>query len=178
MAGETMAHISTITVTGAASDVQFTNIPQTFTDLQVFISAKGRTNGPGFGALVVYTVTSQSSSLSTWKNLEGTGTGVSSYNAAQPIVGIMQHLSTATYGSTSVYIPNYTSSNEKFFSGDAVTEANQAEVRVTINALKINYTSPITFLGFGDGSYGGGLGVGSTISLYGILKGSGGATVS
>lgn len=173
----TMKLIATGTVTGSNSDIQFTNIPQTFTDLYVVISAKGRTTS-GVGALVIYTVDGQASNLSTWKQLSGNGSSAYSENNTYPIVGQVQHLSTATFGSVSAYIPNYTSSSQKVISSESVTENNGTTAYVSIHALRINYTSPISFLGFGDGSYGGGFATGSTISIYGITKGSGGAIVS
>lgn len=174
----TMTLIATATVAGSAADIEFTGVPQTFTDLYVLLSVKGRTSGPGNGAIVVYTETGQSSSLSTWRALEGNGSGASAPSAAYPIVGTVKHQSSATFSSTSIYIPNYTSSSKKIFSSESVSEDNATGAYQDINALIIDYTSPISKLGFGDGSYGGGFAVGSTISLYGITRGSGGATVS
>lgn len=172
-----MKLIASATVSGSASDIQFTNIPQTFTDLYVVISAKGRTSS-GVGALVIYTVDGQSSSLSTWRDLRSTGSGIENNGSAYPIVGNVQHVSDATFGSISVHIPNYKASTQKAIISDSVTENNATTAYINMNILRINYTDPISFLGFGDGSYGGGFAVGSTVSVYGIKNGSGGATVS
>lgn len=176
-----MKHLATIEVTGSAQDVQFSNISQDYTDLQVYVSAAGRTTGGTDAALVAYTVPGQSSSLSTWANISGTSSNNSSANtAAYPIVGTIQHVSgTNNYGSVSIYIPNYTSStNKKVFSYESVTENNSSTAYQSIGQLLLNYTSPITFLGFGDGSAGGGLKVGSIISLYGIKRPTTAATSS
>jgi hypothetical protein len=174
-----MTLISTATVTGSAADIQFSNIPQIYTDLYVLLSVAGRLTVGTDGAIVAYTELNQSNSLSSWRNLFGNGSGVSSGNTAYPIVGTVQYVAgTNTFGSTVINIPNYTSSNQKVFSYDTVTENNGTVAYQGIGALRINYTPPITFLGFGDGSAGGGFRVGSTISLYGITRGTGGATVS
>lgn len=171
--------IGTLVVSGSVGDIQFSNIPQSYTDLYVFASVAGRLTTGADGAMVIYTATGQSSSLSDWKNLYSNSSGVSSASSAYPIVGTLQYnASTNTFSSTSIHIPNYTSSNQKTFISDSVTESNTGTAYQSLNSLKINYTSPITFLGFGDGSAGGGFKVGSSISLYGIKGNSGGATVS
>lgn len=164
----TFIKIASATVTGSASDIQFTNIPQTYTDLCALISVTGRLTSGTAGALVVYTATGQSSSLSTWKDVRGDGSSAASYNAAYPIIGTIVYQTSSTFGSTNLYIPNYTSSNKKGFSSDSVTEANTVLSYAALNALMIDYTSPISFLGFGDGSAGGGLGIGTSVTLYGI----------
>lgn len=173
----TMRLIASATVSSSASDIQFTNIPQTFTDLYVLISAKGRTTS-GVGALVIYTVDGQSSSLSTWRNVLGNGSTTENNGSAYPIIGSLQHLSDAAFNSVAVHIPNYKASTQKAIISDSVTENNGTTAYNSMNILRINYTDPISFLGFGDGSFGGGMAVGSTISLYGITRGSGGAIVA
>ncbi len=174
-----MQLISSMTVNGVAGDIQFLNIPQNFTHLYAVVSVAGRLNVGTDGAMVVYTATGQSSSLSSWRNIYGNGSGASSANNAYPIIGTVQYVSgTSNYSSTNIFIPNYTSSNQKAFSSESVTENNGSVAYQSFNSLRINDTNPITFLGFGDGSAGGGFNPGSSISLYGITKGSGGATIA
>lgn len=164
----TYTKIASATVTGSAGDIQFSNIPQTYTDLSVLISAKGRLTSGNVGALVVYTANGQSSSLSTWKEVRGDGTGVASYNNAYPIIGLLTYQAATVFSSVNLYIPNYTSSNKKVFNSDSVTEENTTYAYQSLSGLTIDYTTAISFLGFGDGSAGGGLAVGSSITLYGI----------
>jgi hypothetical protein len=175
----TMTLIATGQVTGSAGDIQFTNIPQTYDDLYVLISAGGRITGGNEGAVVAYTATGQPSSLSNWRGLYGNGTGVSGNTAAYPIVGNVQYLSTTNYfNSISINILNYKAATKKVFQYDSVTENNGSAAHQSLGTSVIDDLNPITFLGFGDGSAGGGFKVGSQIWLYGIKKGSGGATVA
>lgn len=165
---DTFRLIASGTVTGSAGDIQFTNIPQTYTDLRLVISAKGRLTSGVAGAMVIYTATGQSSTLSTWLNAQGDTSGTVSYSSAYPIIGTLVYNTTNIFGITNVYIPNYTSSAKKFFSTESITEAQATQAYHSLNGLMIDYTSPISFLGLGDGSAGGGLAVGTTASLYGI----------
>lgn len=165
---DTFTKIASATVTGSAGDIQFTNIPQTYTDLRLLISAKGRLTSGTVGAMVIYTATSQSSTLSTWVNARGDGSSTASYTSAYPIIGELVYNSTNIFGACNVYIPNYTSSRRNFFSAESTTESTATQAYQSLNALMIDYTSPISFIGLGDGSAGGGLAVGSTATLYGI----------
>jgi hypothetical protein len=166
----TMKAIQTVTVTGSAGDVQFTNIPQTYTDLYLTVTSAGRLTSGATGALVIYTASGQSSSLSTWVDARGVNANTNSSTSAYPIVGELNYQSsTNNFGLTSIYIPTYTSSTlKKIFITDSVTELAATEATKSFNSLTIDYTSPITFIGLGDGSAGGGIKVGSTVTLYGI----------
>ena len=165
----TFTAIQTLTVTGSAADIQFTNIPQTYTDLYVAISASGRLTSGTVGALVLYTNPVQSSALSDWRDLRGSGSSVSSAAAAYPIIGELEYLTTPTFSSVSLYISKYTSNAQKqVFITDSVTGVNASTAVSSLNSLIINSTDPISFLGFGDGSAGGGLKIGSKITVYGI----------
>lgn len=167
----TFTPIRTVTITGSAGDLQFTNIPQNYTDLYVAITAAGRLTSGTTGAMVVYTAISQSSSLSNWRNFRGANTTVSSNSSAYPIIGELEYLSSGNYfTSIMLYIPGYTTNaNKQIFMSESATGIN-APAYVSYNSLIIDATASIDFLGFGDGSAGGGLKVGSTATLYGINK--------
>lgn len=165
----TFQAIQTVTVTGSAGDIQFTNIPQTFTDLYVAGSVAGRLTSGTTGALVTYTANGQSSSLANWRNLRGAGSTVTSSASAYPIVGELEYLSGNIFGSFCMYILGYrTNSQKQVFVADSVTGINSGAAYSSFNSLIIDATDPISFLGFGDGSAGGGIKVGSKITLYGI----------
>jgi hypothetical protein len=83
-----------------------------------------------------------------------------------------------TFSSTQVYIPNYAGSTNKSVSIDHVTENNATNAYFSgIVAGLWSNTAAITSVKILDQD-GGSLVAGSTASIYGILKGSGGATVS
>lgn len=171
----TMTLIATATVTGSPADISLTSIPQIYSDLQILISAIPRTTanpnalGLGFNG---YAQTNAS-----LRALRGSGDGVSSFTDTSPIVGDLQQV-TNTANSITVYIPNYASSGTKSYSADSVTENNGTTAYAGIRAGKFDVAAAITSIQFGDFSVGGGLGVGTQVWLYGILKGSGGATVA
>ena len=172
-----MTLIATATVTGSAADIVFSSIPQTFTDLQVLLSVKGSAATSDLSALITQLNGSGSGSF---RDLRGNGSSTNSNNnASSGQIGVLQRSGATGFGSVSVYIPNYTGTTAKSISTDSVTENNATTAYQAITAtLFSGITTGITSLLFGDGSAGGGFAVGSTASLYGILKGSGGATVS
>lgn len=168
----TFTAIQTLTVTGSAANIEFTNIPQTYTDLYVSITAAGRLTSGTTGALVVYTAPGQSSALSNWRDFRGAGSSVSSSSSAYPIIGALEYLSTGNYfSSTMLYVGGYTTNaNKQIFMSESASGINSSVTTMSYNSLIIDVTTPITFLGLGDGSAGGGLKVGSTATLYGINK--------
>jgi hypothetical protein len=171
----TMELISTATVTGSPADLSLTNIPQTFTDLQIFITAIPRTTAnPNALGLGFNGYASTSNSI---RAIRGNGAAVSTFTDTSIIVGDLQQV-TNTYNSISVYIPNYASSGVKYFSSDSITENNGTTAYASLRAGTFTVAATISSIQFGDFSAGGGLGIGTQVWLYGILKGSGGATVS
>jgi hypothetical protein len=155
----TFTAIRTVTVTGSAADLQFTNIPQNYTDLYVAITAAGRLTSGTTGALVAYTVSGQSAALSNWRDFRANGTSVSSSSSAYPIIGGLEYLSSGNYfSSTMLYVMGYTTNaNKQIFMSESATGINSSTGLVSYNSLIINATDPNTFLGLGDGSAGGGL---------------------
>jgi hypothetical protein len=166
--------ISSTTVgAGGTSGVTFSSIPQTpYTDLIVVIS--GRSSGSGNTAL----------------NLNGSASGFSSkamyafssatqatYNGATDIGRATGSSDQANnFGAMTIRIPNYTNATNKPYSVDATAASyNGGYVTVyggvwsntaAITSVTINAPSGTTFVQY------------TTVYLYGITKGSGGATVS
>jgi hypothetical protein len=81
-----------------------------------------------------------------------------------------------TFLSGALYLPNYAGSTQKSFSVDSVGENNSTTAYQVLTAGLYNQTTAITALSVL--TYGSSLVQYSTASLYGILKGSGGASVS
>jgi hypothetical protein len=128
MANETMVLLEKIVVpSGGAASIDFTNIPQSYTDLVVMLSA--RVDAANGVAQIYFNNSTASDKL--WRRLYGDGSsvvsdssnGTSSY--VRPI-GINRSDQTAsTFGNMSIYIPNYTSSTTyKSVSVDGVNENN------------------------------------------------------
>lgn len=141
--------ISSVTVgSGGASSIDFTSIPATYTDLQIVLSGRS-----SFASKVasVYGRFNSSSTGYTNRVLYGetTGTGSFTPSLSYAHMGYISASSTTsnTFGSVSIYIPNYAGSAYKSISTDAVTEDNastyQSGVQAMVAALWSN-TSAIT----------------------------------
>lgn len=176
----TMTLIATITVpTDTSSQINFTSIPQTYTDLFILLSGRDTATGSyGFQQFIRFnsdTATQYSS-----RRLYGLGnsTGSANQSGADAIMSGTNTSDSATantFSSTSFYIPNYAGSTYKSVSIDNVSENNATNADQTLIAGLWSKTNAITEVNLLRWS---GWKAGSTASLYGILKGSGGATVS
>lgn len=132
---------------GGASSITFSSIPQTYTDLVVRVSA--RTDRSGFTYDNIRTYPNGSSANLSDRYLLGYGSGVVSATDTSGLgaAGADGASATAnTFSNVEVYIPNYTSSNYKSFSTDAVLENNATDGRQGMTASLWSSTSAITSL--------------------------------
>jgi hypothetical protein len=168
----TMQLIQTTTLGTATATIEFTSIPQTFTDLFVLISARGTNASTQVeGRLTFNGSSADFSSRVLYGNPPGgnAATFTGGYTAGV----INANSSTAnTFANTSVYIPNYSGSANKSFSVDSVNENNDATAFIFIVSGLWSNTAAITSIGIQATA--GNLNTGSTASLYGITKGSDG----
>jgi hypothetical protein len=150
---------------GGASSITFSSIPQTgYTDLVVKVSGRCTSGVTGSDVKVSFNgVTTNITS----KNLYGSGSGAGSQQPTY-IPGIASAaLDTAsTFGNMEVYIPNYTSSNFKSVSLDAVNENNAAAAYTYLTAGLWSATSAITEIAVAP--FSGNWVQYSTFYLYGI----------
>jgi hypothetical protein len=175
-----MQLIQTATVgSGGASSISFSSIPQTFTDLLVVSSCRSSSMTYVTDMMLVDFNGAGTSNFNSINFGAANGSNFS-FNDTNGYIGMcattMQEAN--SFAVTSAYIPNYTVATNKSYSIDAVgpsvTALGTWASRFTgmrwsntaaITSMVITPNSG-TFLQF------------STISLYGILRGSGGATVS
>jgi len=117
--------IATVTVgSGGANSIDFTSIPGTYTDLQILVSHRS-TNAAGAGSNALTFTFNGSTSNRSYRWLYNVG---SANNTNNLIAGIVPGTSVTanTFANTSIYIPNYASSNNKSASADSVTENNSS----------------------------------------------------
>lgn len=181
MANETMTLISTVTVgSGGAASISLSSIPSTFSDLVLLLSAREK-NISDFRQPIFLTFNSNTSGYSD-KIILGNGASVSStsnsYGAGSFFMeGYANGLSSTsnTFASITSYIPNYAGSSNKSVSTDSVTENNSTSALQGIQTQLWSNTAAITSIQLTTytefAQY-------TTASIYGILKGDGGATVS
>jgi hypothetical protein len=117
----TFKKIQTVTVgSGGAASIDFTSIPQTYTDLKIVLSARGTTDSSILGEFNGVTT-----GYST-RFFRGNGSTAASSTSSDLRVGVLNPSSyTASVFSTSeIYIPNYTSSTQKSISVESANENN------------------------------------------------------
>lgn len=139
--------IATTTVgSGGASDITFSSIPSTYTDLAILISA--RTNRGDTNDVIRLQFNGSTSSYS-YRLLYSTGTTVSSETASPSYIDYAGYISgntstASTFGNVSIYIPDYASSNFKSVYAEGVAETNGQSVYMGIDAGLWSNTSAIT----------------------------------
>ena len=160
--------ISTVSVgAGGATSIDFTSIPQTYTDLVLVCS--GRLNGTGFDLQVKL---NGSTTGYTTRYLDGSGTAASSgtNTNTQGYAGKIEPSSytTNTFGNLQIYIPNYAGSATKVWSSDSVIENNASAGYDSILAGISSITAGITSISLADWSNTASFVQYSTASLYGV----------
>lgn len=166
--------IATVTVgAGGAATVTFSNIPQTFTDLVIKLSARssvasGTNMWEDIG--IAFNGGTVNSSISTRGVFGYSSTVGSASSVTWPAGFAASSIATSsTFSNNDIYIPNYTSSVAKSFSVDTSSETNGA---AGINALLAglwNNTAAITSIGLSITTGSSPLFVqNSTATLYGI----------
>jgi len=170
-----MIPISTVTVgSGGAATINFTSIPQTYTDLMVKISNKStQTN-----TLVTIKMRLNNSTTGiTWRNLVAEGTTAGSYDQAAYGGDTTIHgtsvgdvaATTSTFSQFEAYIPNYTSSAYKTYSTESVSEGTFSGAYGWFLSGLWSNTAAVTSLNFAlDGT--GNFAQYTTATLYGIRK--------
>jgi hypothetical protein len=123
------------------ASVTFSTIAGTYTDLCLKFSARSDANDTSNDLKVLL----NGSTASVYSNLVLKGTGSSAFSQVQtnnsaPFIGIVvSNTATAsTFGNGEFYFPNYTSSNAKSMSADAVSENNATAALATIGAYLWN----------------------------------------
>jgi hypothetical protein len=152
------------------ANVNFTSIPQTYTDLYLLISA--RSTRATYSDSSCYVKVNSSSTSYTGKLLEGSGGNpVGSYNANTTrlhdcLIPADGAATANTFSNISVYMPNYTSSNYKSSMADSIMETSAATAYAQLWAALWSNTAAITEINLSDPL--GNFKTGSTFYLYGI----------
>ena len=159
--------IETVTVgSGGAVNVEFTSIPQTYTDLVLLYS--GRSTRAAGGDDLYIRFNGLSTNLSS-RTLYGTGSAATSFSdASVAYVGYFTgDTGTASvFSNGSIYIPNYTAATAKSISGDSVNENNGTAAIQQVNAALWNATAAINQINLY--ALNGNWKQYSSVSLYGI----------
>ena len=169
-----MVAIQTVTVgSGGASSIEFTNIPQTYTDLYLVTSLRTTATGQQYFTLTINN--DNGSNKYNQKTIRGDGSTVDVYYSGLNTFFYSQALdnnTSNTFNNSAFYIPNYTSSNKKSISFDGVGEDNATNTFMTLIASLYDSTSAITSLKLASGAN---FAQYSTATLYGVTSAGYGA---
>lgn len=162
---------------GGAANITFSSIPSTYTDLLIMVNT--RINEVNATGEAIYITLNGSTANFTNRYLQGDGASVVSGILGRYVASQSALLSTSnTFGNAYIYIPNYSSSQNKCISSDSVSENNANTAYSVIHSNLWSNTAAINEVilvaGTNDSfvQY-------STATIYGITKGSsGGVTVS
>lgn len=159
--------ISTQTVgAGGAASIDFTSIPQVYTDLVVVYSTRPGTTDTSW--IQTLRLNGVSTNLA-MRTLEGTGTAVSSGTNSTKVDPINQGTdgTAATFANGSIHIPNYAGATNKIISIDSVSENNTSTAYTRFATgqwgsaaavTQVSLLAPSTYAQY------------STASLYGIKR--------
>ena len=139
--------IQSVTVgSGGASSIDFTSIPQTYTDLVIVSSIRGGRTSAAVDNLIIGFNGAYTSVTN--RNLYGDGASAASGTSAN-WAGIVPSLiaTASTFSNGVIYIPNYTSSSYKSFSADSVGEQNGTTAYQLLAAGLWSSTAAITSIG-------------------------------
>ena len=165
----TYLKIASVSLGSAAASIDFTSIPSTYTDLLLVHSTRSVSTGIAQASIIRFNGDTTSTNY-TARRLLGSGSAASSDQTPTISSGGFSNNSSATastFSNTSVYIPNYASSNSKSLSIDTVTENNATEAYMALLAMRWSDTAAITSIVITNES-GGNFVQYSTATLYGI----------
>lgn len=152
---------------GGAASIDFTSIPNTYTDLIIFTSLRTNANSGSDQMLLKFnTSTSNFTTRFVYGNASSTFSGTLT-NYAIPNNTTDQSINTFNNGY--IYIPNYTSSVNKSYSADGTQESNSANVYSLLNAGLWSNTAALTSISLYPSSSGSYVQY-STATLYGITN--------
>lgn len=139
---------SAVTVgSGGASSIDFTSIPNTYTDLVVKVSS--RSGAAGVNDTIALQFNGDTGANYSRRQLYGTGSAAGSdsqsgMDRAQSAPTNGNGSTANTFSSTEFYIPNYTSSAQKSISNESVQETNASTAYMGLMANLWTGTSAIT----------------------------------
>ena len=165
----TYSKLAEVTVgSGGSSTIEFTNIPQNYTDLLINFSARLSSNP--FSEAEIWCelgFNGQGSHINnTGKLLSGNGSSATSSTNYTFFYIPTSGATVNTFSNTQIYFPNYTGSSQKLFSIDSVQENNVTGAYINLSAGL--WTSPTAISTFTIYPRSGAFAQYSTATLYGV----------
>lgn len=164
----TYVAIATVTVgSGGAASIEFTSIPQTYTDLLLSVSARSETNNTGNLWLQVNGSTATLPAVLLYG--DGSAASGASSGAADYIwnYSVPANYTSSTFSNNEYYFSDYTGSSKKTVIHNGVTENNATTAFTVMSGATYNITAAITSLSLKI-YFSGDINEHSTATLYGI----------
>jgi hypothetical protein len=160
--------ISSNVLSSSAASVTFSAIPSTYTDLVVRVSA--RSDRAAVNGYILYQVNSLTSGYSD-TYVYGTGSSALSSRNGSTTLSFAGYITgdntnSGIFGSTEIYIPSYTVSQNKPMSSFSLAENAAVAANIGAHALLLSNTATVSSLTFS--SLGDNFVTGSSFYLYGI----------
>jgi hypothetical protein len=175
-----LKRIATATVGVTAAQIVFSDIPQTYTDLWLVVSVRSGNGGNGDFTLNFNTNGSPTNSFRNFQAGAGaTSTTQNAFSATTIIGSVPQASNSSVFSNTSIKIVDYALTTDKIvFVQDGTNYNATSNGGLASAAFRVVATaSPITSITLSDAAVTN-FTQNSTATLYGILKGNGGATVT
>ncbi len=158
--------IGSQTLSGTASTVTFSSIPQTYTDLVVQVSARNNESDNATSLRCYFNGDTSNITVYEMRAIGSTAATYSISYAQAGYVAAAQSMSNS-FGSASIYIPNYKVSRNKVSSGDIVQASSTlGENYLILSARSWSVNDAVTSITLGSG--GGSWVQNSSFCLYGI----------
>ena len=171
--------IETKTLTSAQAAIEFTSIPQTYTDLIVLFSVRSQRTGANDDPLG-FRLNASNSGYSL-RQLSGSGSSVFTVGGSDTAMfcgyAPTANMTADTFANGSIYLPNYSGGTNKSSSVEMVGENNATLAYQTIVANLWSNTGAITSLALLFYQTSQNFSIGSTVSLYGITRGTDGIVI-
>ena len=160
--------LETINLTQSAASVSFDNLPASgYTDLKVVHSTRGTVTDSSDPYDLIFTLNATSTIAS--KVIRGSGSTAASNSITDRILragAVPSNWTANTFSNGEIYIPNYTGSQNKSWSSDAVTENNSSSADRSMVAGLTAIAAAITSITLAP--LAGSFVANSTFSLYGL----------
>lgn len=166
--------IASVELSTSASNIDFTSIPQGYKDLLIVTSLRSSRTSSTDGAHIALTFNNNTSSIYSFRHIRGTGSAASSYTEANTTsMNLYSQADSSsdtanTFSNNSIYIPNYTGSNNKSVSVDSVYENNATTAGQHLVSGLWASSAAITSVKLTEG-FGNNWVQYTTATLYGIL---------
>lgn len=159
--------IADVTISVPQTTMTFSSVPSGYTDLCIKVCGRTNRSAVDEGLLIKF---NGSSANFTYRYLEGNGSVVSSANGTIAFLGAIpgNNALANAFGNADIYIPNYSSSNNKVVSADVMYDNNAATNQMDMTAILWSNTAAITSIDIVAGN-GGSFVANSTATLYGVI---------